>query len=62
MLFTYKAINKEGKEQVGDIDAINRDSAISSLQQRGMVVVSVADSMEEKNIFKRILPFSTKFQ
>jgi len=51
MLFTYKAINKEGKEQVGDIDAINRDSAISSLQQRGMVVVSVADSMEEKIIF-----------
>ena len=60
MLFTYKAINKEGKEQVGDIDAINRDSAISSLQQRGMVVVSVADSMEEKNIFKRNIAFFDK--
>jgi len=60
MLFTYKVINKEGKEQIGDIDAINRDSAISSLQQRGMVVVSVADAMEEKNLFKRNIAFFDK--
>lgn len=60
MLFTYKAINKEGKEQIGDIDAMNRDAAISSLQQRGMVVVSVADAMEEKNIFKRNISFFDK--
>ena len=60
MLFEYKAINKEGKEQVGDIDAINRDAAISSLQQRGMVVVSVTDAMEEKNIFKRNIAFFDK--
>ena len=60
MLFTYKVINKEGKEQIGDIDAINRDAAISSLQQRGMVVVSVTDAMEEKNIFKRNIAFFDK--
>lgn len=60
MLFTYKVINKDGKEQIGDIDAINRDSAISSLQQRGMVVVSVTDAMEEKNIFKRNIAFFDK--
>ncbi len=60
MLFSYKVINRDGKEQLGEIDTINRDAAISSLQQRGMVVVSVTDAMEEKNIFKRNIAFFDK--
>lgn len=60
MLFTYKVVTQQGKEQVGDIDAVNRDAAISSLQQRGFVVVSVTDAVDEKNIFKRNISFFDK--
>lgn len=59
MLFTYKVINKDGKEQVGDIDAVNRDAAISSLQQRGFVVIDVQDA-DEPGLLKKSLPFFDK--
>jgi len=60
MLFDYKVVTKEGKEQLGQIDTTNRDAAISSLQQRGFVVVSVTDALDEKNIFKRNIAFFDK--
>ena len=41
MLFNYKAIDNSGIEKAGIIDAINIDSAISSLQKRGLIVSSV---------------------
>lgn len=59
MLFTYKVINKEGKEQTGDIDAVSRDLAISSLQQRGFVVIDVQDA-DEPGLLKKSLPFFDK--
>lgn len=41
MLFSYKAITKSGEERVGNIDAVNEDVAISSLQRRDLVIVSI---------------------
>ncbi len=47
MLFNYKAIDNNGEEKVGSIDAINIDVAISSLQKRGLVISSVTPVEEE---------------
>jgi len=41
MLFKYKVINKEGSQKDGQIEAVNKDSAIGALQRRGFVVVAV---------------------
>ncbi|MFZ2303776.1 MAG: type II secretion system F family protein [Minisyncoccia bacterium] len=60
MLFSYKAVTKEGGEILGTIEAQNQDSAINALQRSGLVVVSVrsADSKSlfeiDINIFNRV--------
>jgi type IV pilus assembly protein PilC len=43
MLFNYKAINKEGIEKRGQIEAGNKDIAVATLQRREYVVVSVIE-------------------
>ena len=48
MLFKYKSIDAEGINKDGDIDAPSRDIAISALQRRGLVVISIK-SEEESN-------------
>lgn len=52
MLFKYTAIDKTGHETGGNIDAINEDVAISSLQRRGFVIASISPA-EEKSFFGR---------
>ncbi|MBI4120804.1 MAG: type II secretion system F family protein [Parcubacteria group bacterium] len=42
MLFEYKALTKEGEARDGSIDALNRDIAIRSLQERGLTIVSIS--------------------
>ncbi len=41
MLFKYTALDKNGKKTQGEIDAINKTVAISSLQRRDMIVVTI---------------------
>lgn len=53
-IFEYTAINSDGREVTGSIDAINRDVAVSALQRRGLVVASV-ESAEKKPLFERNL-------
>lgn len=50
MLFAYKAVTKEGRETIGDIDAPSKDGAINALQRAGLVVVSVRDP-DRKSMF-----------
>lgn len=50
MLFNYKALDQQGAETAGTIDAVNEDVAIRSIQQRGLILVSIA-SAEEKGFF-----------
>ncbi len=52
MLFKYKAIDAQGSNKEGEIDAPNRDMAISGLQRRGFVIVSIKDEKESKSIFE----------
>jgi len=52
MLFKYKVIDKDGKTKEGQIEAINSDVAITSLQKRGFVVVSTEEV--DKKFFKNI--------
>ncbi|TSC77709.1 MAG: Uncharacterized protein G01um101424_332 [Parcubacteria group bacterium Gr01-1014_24] len=51
MLFKYKAIDDEGINKEGEIDAPNRDMAISGLQRRELVVISIKDETESKSFF-----------
>jgi type IV pilus assembly protein PilC len=50
MLFKYKAVNNEGVNKEGKIDAPTRDIAISGLQRRGLVVISIKEESERKSI------------
>ncbi len=51
MLFKYKAIDDEGSSKTGEIDAPSRDIAISGLQRRGLVIISIESEKENQSIF-----------
>ncbi len=56
MLFKYKAIEAGGRAIEGSIDAVAEDVALSSLQQRGLVVTSIR-SAKERSLFDTHLSF-----
>lgn len=51
MIFKYKAIDEQGINKEGEIDAASRDMAISGLQRRGLIIISIRDENEQKNLF-----------
>lgn len=51
MLFAYKAVTKEGRETIGEIEAQSQDVAVNSLQRSGLVVVSVRPA-DQKSLFE----------
>jgi len=59
-LFYYSAVDEEGKERKGSIDAITQDVAVTALQRRGMIISSIdpakSDSMLQirLNFFERV--------
>ncbi|MCX6712146.1 MAG: type II secretion system F family protein [Candidatus Vogelbacteria bacterium] len=57
MLFIYKTVDKGGVEQAGSIEAPNVDLAISSLQRRGLIIVSI----KPEEVAKSFLPFAIPF-
>lgn len=48
MIFKYKVIDNLGKTKEGTIEAVNQDLAISSLQRRGLILVSIVDAEKKK--------------
>lgn len=58
MLFKYKTVDTTGASKEGNIEAVNKDLAISALQRRGLIVVSIKGEDEKKlldrNIFEHI--------
>lgn len=52
MLFNYIVLTPEGSQSKGQIDALSADAAISSLQRRGFVVVSV-NADQQKNFLQK---------
>ncbi len=59
MLFKYKAVTKSGEERKGAIEALNEDVAISSLQRRGLVIVSISGA-EKTSIFEMDIAFLSR--
>jgi len=52
MLFSYKALDAEGVNKEGQIEAPSRDMAISGLQRRGFVIISLVDDAKPKSILQ----------
>lgn len=51
MLFKYQSIDDKGIKKEGEVDAPNRDLAISALQRRGLIIVSIAEA-EKKSVWE----------
>ena len=54
MNFLYKAVTSTGEKKEGTIDAASKDLAISGLQRRGLIVISVKNE-EDKTLFEKDL-------
>jgi type IV pilus assembly protein PilC len=57
MLFNYTVLTPEGAQSKGQIDAHSIDVAISSLQRRGFVVVSVLPEIQKNFLQKKFSVF-----
>lgn len=57
MLFKYKVVDQNNQETEGSIDAIGIDTAISSLQKRGLVVVNIVPAEEDENLLSKNIAF-----
>lgn len=57
MLFNYTVLTPEGSQSKGQIDAQSSDAAISSLQRRGLIVVSVNADQQKNFLQKRFSMF-----
>ena len=57
MLFVYHAIDKDGHEREGTIEAPSQEVAVSALQRRDLII-SVIESAEKKSLFNFELPFT----
>ena len=55
-IFTYTALDAEGNERQGTIDALNMDIAIAALQRRGLVISGI-DPAEKPTLFSTRLSF-----
>ncbi len=56
MLFTYHAIDQDGHERDGTIDAISQEVAVSALQRRNLVISKI-ESAEKTSLLNMELPF-----
>ncbi|MHB1163401.1 MAG: type II secretion system F family protein [Minisyncoccota bacterium] len=56
MLFTYHAIDQDGHERDGTIEAPSQDIAISALQRRNLIISSIK-SDEKHSLLEMELPF-----
>ncbi len=50
-LFNYEAVDREGNERKGEIEAHNIDVAITSLQNRGLIISKIVPA-DKKSIFE----------
>jgi len=57
MRFVYTVIDQEGEEKEGYIESYNEDSAISSLQRRGLTILSIESEEDSIPIWERRIKF-----
>src|SRR3989344_5362617 len=56
-LFSYRAVDAEGAERQGTVDAVNIDVAIAALQRRGLVISKIEPVETRINALSRISIF-----
>jgi len=59
MLFTYKAIDQDGHERDGTIEAAAQELAVSALQQRNLII-SILEPAEKESVWDTKLTFFTR--
>lgn len=52
MLFKYEAITNTGEKKIGGVDASSKDSAISALQRRGLIVSSIREEGSKNGVLQ----------
>lgn len=57
MLFTFKAINKNGEREEGDIESLSRDTAIMNLQGKGLVISSIKEKTDDDGDLLKKIPW-----
>lgn len=58
-VFTYTAIDQDGNQRQGTIDAVGEDVAITALQRRGLIISSIDAQKKKENVLSsRITLFS----
>jgi len=57
MLFEYEAIDNGGNKKNGNIEALNENVAITSLQRRGLIIVSIQDKKKKAGLSMEITMF-----
>ena len=50
-VFKYSAVDAEGKERQGTIDAVNMDLAIAALQRRGLILSRIDEDKGDRTMF-----------
>jgi type IV pilus assembly protein PilC len=56
MLFSYRALDQDGHERTGTVEALSMDVAVSTLQRRSLIVSSIAP-IEDKSVLSMDLAF-----
>ncbi len=59
MIFSYNAIDQDGNEREGTIEAPSQEIAVSSLQRRNLIISKI-ESAEKKSFLNKDLPFFNK--
>ncbi|PSO45519.1 MAG: hypothetical protein BRC25_01990 [Parcubacteria group bacterium SW_6_46_9] len=57
MRFVFKAVNSEGEEKSGTIEAFNEDAAISTLQRRDLTILNIEKEEDTVPIWERRIKF-----
>ncbi|MDP3661475.1 MAG: type II secretion system F family protein [bacterium] len=57
MLFNYQATDQNGTPQTGAIEALSSESAVSSLQRRGLTVGALTEAGSERTLLGKRLAF-----
>lgn len=56
-LFVYKAIDKDGQEKSGTVEAVNVDVAIGSLQRRGFIISAINEAEQKGGLLNKNFTF-----
>lgn len=56
-IYQYSAVEADGKQRTGTIEAVNIDLAIGALQRRGLIISKIDEAGEKKSLFGTRIKF-----